>query len=500
MSGGRSTMTTFLVSFLLAFATCLGLTPLVLAYARGMQLVDASGSSHRKIHAGSVPRLGGVAITAAFYAPLAGLAIFSTRVGDAVLQNRGLTVGLLGGGFIIACLGLFDDLKQASPRTKLIVQVGVALGLCALGLRIERIDLPFLPMLDLGLLSWPLTVFWIVGVTNAVNLIDGLDGLAAGIALLALMPMMVLATFKGNLVLALVCSCLAGSLLGFLPYNFHPARIFMGDSGSMFLGFILAVVSISTATKGRIAVAMLTPILALGMPILDTLLAIARRAWFGQSMFVGDRGHIHHRLLDAGLSHRNTVLFMYAFAAIFALLGIGVHFNRDGESALLFLLSLVAAGVLLRKVGYLVLPGGLGIELASASGIRERNRLIRSTLGAIEGRMDAAQRADVLATSIAEVARASGACLVELDLRPLDTVSPTRTWRWEDLHEADVVRQTFPMRTTAGETVGRLEVGWTRVAFHASALPTVEVACIRLADRYVAAPKPSPLRSAITIP
>jgi UDP-GlcNAc:undecaprenyl-phosphate GlcNAc-1-phosphate transferase len=257
----------------------------------------------------------------------------------------------------------------------------------------------------------------------------------------------------------------------------------------MFLGFVLAVVSVATATKGRIAVAMLTPILALGMPILDTLLAIARRAWFGQSLFVGDRGHIHHRLLDAGLSHRNTVLFMYAFAAIFALLGIGVHFKRDRESALLFLLSLVAAGVLLRKVGYLMLPDTLGAGIAAASGLRERNRLIRSTLATLEPRLNGERRADTLALAIAEVARASGASEVELDLRPLNLDGPARTWRWDaGLHDADVIRQVFNLRTTDGRGAGTLEVGWTSAAWHPSAMPTIEVACIRLVDRYHAAP------------
>lgn len=487
-------VTTFLVSFLLAFVACLVLTPVVLRFAHRMEMVDAATASHRKIHSGAIPRLGGVAIVVSFYVPLVGLLFYSTRVGDAVWRDLDLVKGLLGGGLVIALLGLYDDLRQASPRLKLTVQVGVALTLCALGFRIERLDLPFLPMIDLGLLSWPLTVAWIVGVTNAVNLIDGLDGLAAGIALFGLAPMVVLAVSKGNLVLALVCCCLAGSLLGFLGYNFHPARIFMGDSGSMFLGFVLAVVSVATASKGRVAVAMLTPILALGMPILDTLLAIARRAWFGQSLFVGDRGHIHHRLLDQGFSHRNTVLVMYGFAGLFALLGVGVHFNRDEESALLFLLSMVVAGVLLRKVGYLVLPQGLGSELASAQAIRERNRLIRSTLVQLEQRVDEDRAVELLASAIAEVGRAAGACVVELELPARGGLS--RSWRWEEgLHEATLVRQTFHLRSTDGRAAGELELGWVERAFHASALPSVEVACVRLVDRYFARPESAPARA-----
>ncbi|HMV68764.1 MAG TPA: MraY family glycosyltransferase [Myxococcota bacterium] len=488
-------MTTFLVSFLLAFVACLALTPVVLHAAGRAQMLDAAHASHRKVHTGAIPRLGGVAIVTSFYVPMIGLLFYSTRVGDAVWRDLQLVAGLLGGGLVIAALGLYDDLRQASPRAKLVVQVLVALALCSLGFRIERLDLPFLPMIDLGILSWPLTVAWIVGVTNAVNLIDGLDGLAAGIALFGLAPMVVLAVSKGNLVLALVCCCLAGSLLGFLGYNFHPARIFMGDSGSMFIGFVLAVVSVATASKGRVAVAMLTPILALGMPILDTLLAIARRAWFGQSLFVGDRGHIHHRLLDQGFSHRNTVLVMYGFAGLFATLGLGVHFNRDEESALLFLLSMVVAGVLLRKVGYLVLPQGFGSELAAAQAIRERNRLIRSTLVALDERLAVDRALDAFATALAEVGRSAGACQVEIELRDAGG-SATRTWRWEDpLHDADLVRQTFHLRTTEGRTLGVMEVAWVAAGFHPSALPSVEVACVRLADRHVASGAPSSPRA-----
>jgi UDP-GlcNAc:undecaprenyl-phosphate GlcNAc-1-phosphate transferase len=487
-------VTTFLVSFLLAFAACLVLTPVMLKLAPRLGLVDTSVQSHRKIHTGPIPRLGGVAIATAFYVPIAGLAVYNTRVGDALIADGGLVTGLLGGGAIIALLGLYDDTRQASPRVKLAVQVGVALGLCALGFRIDRIDLPFVPMIDLGLLSWPITVLWLVGVTNAVNLIDGLDGLAAGIALFGLAPMMVLSISKGNIVLALVCCCLAGALLGFLPYNFHPARIFMGDTGSMFIGFVLAVVSVATAHKGRVAVAMLTPILALGLPILDTLLAIARRAWFGQSLFVGDRQHIHHRLLDLGFSHRRTVLVMYGFAALFALIGLGVHFNRDGESALLFFLSLVVAAVLLRQVGYLVLPQGVGSELASAAAIRERNQLIRAALPGLGEHLQAASGLDALARAIAEVAFAAGATTVTVRI---DGGEPARTWAWSPAaHDADVVCQSFPVRTTAGEVLGSLDVAWTAPTYHPSSAPVVEAAAVRLVDAWQVGRAPADLMRA----
>jgi UDP-GlcNAc:undecaprenyl-phosphate GlcNAc-1-phosphate transferase len=481
-------VTTLLVSFLLAFLASIAVTPVMIALATQRGLVDEADASHRKIHAADIPRLGGVAIVIAFYAPLLGLWAYNTKVGNAVLNDAELTAGLLGGGVVIALLGLYDDLRGASPKLKLGVQVGVAVALVMLGFQIDRIDLPFLPMIDLGILGPLVTIVWIVGVTNAVNLIDGLDGLAAGMALFALLPMALLAISKGNLVLALVCCCLAGAVLGFLVFNFHPARIFMGDTGSMFLGFVLAVVTVATSHKGRVAVAMLTPVLALGLPILDTLLAMARRAWFGQSIFTGDRGHIHHRLLDSGISHRNTVLVMYAVAATFALLGLGVHFNRDRESALLFLISLVVAGVLLRKVGYLALPDTFGAELGQASAIRDRNRLVRETLTALDARLGASSRTDEVAASAAALAWAAGARTASLDLQVDDPSVPRRSWVWGGRPSAsDLISQRFLLRTSGGRTLGALEVSWTRSAYHASVLPNVDAGCRAIADRLEAA-------------
>lgn len=477
-------MTTYLVSLLLAFLAAVVLTPAMIAIAHRIGAVDAAGQSHRKLHAADIPRLGGVAIFLGFHAPLAGLALYETKVGDALLRDATLVTGLVLGGTVIALLGLYDDLKGASPRLKLIVQVAVAVGVWNAGIAIERIDLPFLPMIDLGWVSLPLTVLWIVGVTNAVNLIDGLDGLAAGLALFGIFPMLVLAVSKGNVVLALVGACLAGAVLGFLVFNFHPAKIFMGDTGSMFLGFELASVAIAEGHKGRVAVALITPVLALGLPILDTLLAIARRAWMGQSLFVGDRQHIHHRLLASGLSHRRTVLVMYGFAAIFALLGLAVHFNRDRESALLFLLSIVVAGVLLRKVGYLAMPGG-----DDASAVRERNRLIRDALELLETRFARSLAYDEVAAAAAELAFAAGAARARLD-GPKGAGEPVRTWTWGDDDLGDHGHAVhFALVDLKGVEQGGLTVTWSAEGFREAALPRLEAGLRRLAERLAQAGK-----------
>jgi UDP-GlcNAc:undecaprenyl-phosphate GlcNAc-1-phosphate transferase len=282
-------------------------------------------------------------------------------------------------------------------------------------------------------------------------------------------------------------------VLGFLIFNFHPARIFMGDTGSMFLGFTLAVVTVATSHKGRVAVAMLTPILALGLPILDTLLAIARRAWFGQSLFVGDRQHIHHRLLASGLSHRKTVLVMYGFAALFAMLGLGVQFNRDGESALLFLLSLLVAGVLLRKVGYLAMPQAFGVEIGHAQVIRERNRLIREAIPLLSERLKTATRIEEIAAGAATLCWTTGACTATLQVQLDDPCIADRRWTWDDVpHDSHVVSHQFAIRTSDGSVLGRLDVSWTHDAFHDAVLPSIDVGCRTLADQMAQTLKNTP--------
>jgi UDP-GlcNAc:undecaprenyl-phosphate GlcNAc-1-phosphate transferase len=480
-------VTTYLVSFLIAFLAAVLLTPAMIRIATRLGAFDDSAASHRKIHAGDIPRLGGIAIVLSVYTPIVGLSVYNTRVGDAVLGDPQLTLGLLGGGLLIPALGMYDDLREASPKLKFAVQIGAALWVASMGFRIDRIDLPFLPMFDLGLLSIPVTVFWIVGITNAVNLIDGLDGLAAGMALFGIAPMMVLAISKGNLVLALICCCLAGAVLGFLVFNFHPARIFMGDTGSMFLGFVLAVVTVATSHKGRVAVAMLTPVLALGLPILDTLLAIARRAWFGQSLFVGDRQHIHHRLLASGHSHRGAVLVMYGFASVFALLGLAVHFNRDQESALLFGLSLLVAGVLLRKVGYLAMPTTVGGEIGAAAAIRARNKLVGQAIPRMQEQLAYAADVEAACAHASVLAWTAGADSATLELHDAGPAQPTRTWHWrEPTTGTDLMQQCFVLRTTDRRTVGVLRVRWSQPAYHDAVLPRLEAGCADIADRLAA--------------
>lgn len=379
-------MTTFFVAFLFSLMVGAVATLCVRHVAYKYRWFDHNLSS-RKVHARPIPRLGGIAIVLAFFAPLAALLFVESGVGYFWKQEEGFILGLFGGGFIIALLGLYDDFKGAGAPLKFLVQIGVAVALYSMGLRVELITTPFFGSVQLGVFSLPLTVFWMVGVVNAMNLIDGLDGLAGGVAFFAVLTNFILATLRGDVLLSLCMAALAGALLGFLIFNFNPASIFMGDTGSMFLGFTLAIVSIKTSTKSGTAIAMLVPIVALGLPIVDTLLAIVRRTILGRPIFSADKEHIHHRLMSRlRLSHRQTVLVLYAFCVLLALTALGLSYANSVQSAMLLSGVGIIVAVLMRKLGYLNFKNA-----AVATETRKRNLLVRGIVKAVQSRIDAAQ-------------------------------------------------------------------------------------------------------------
>jgi len=334
-------MRTAAISFLISLVLAAALTPMVRAFAIARGWFDY-GLEARKVHGRPIPRLGGVAIVLAFYAPILGMLLYPTGMAQHFYADPQRAFALMLGGLTIAALGLYDDLRGAGALIKLIVQLGVACALWSAGFRIEMIGLPGFGTLTLGIFALPVTVFWIVGVVNAMNLIDGLDGLAGGIAFFALATSFVVAFSRGDATMALLCAALAGSVFGFLVYNFNPASIFMGDTGSMFLGFILAAGAIQTSQKASTAVALLAPLISLGLPIADTLLAILRRASAGRPIFSADREHIHHRLLARGLSHRQAVLVLYGLSLVLCAFALGISFaNNVGTAIVLAGLTLV---------------------------------------------------------------------------------------------------------------------------------------------------------------
>lgn len=297
----------------IALLLSLIITPGIIKLAFKVGAIDKPNS--RKVHARVMPRLGGLAIFAAFALP-AMLALDFNRQ----------FIGLLLGGLVILVLGVMDDIKDISPKVKLAGQLAAALILIGFGAKVENLTNPFgSDMIHLGWLSIPVTIFWIVGVTNAVNLVDGLDGLAAGIAAIAAATLGIVA-MENDPAITLVAFILVGAILGFMRYNFNPARIFMGDSGSLFLGYTLAGLAIMGLAKSATVFSLFIPVLVLGVPILDTLFAIIRRIVNDQPIFQADKAHLHHCLLASGLSHRQTVLVIYLIHG--TLSGVAVLLNE----------------------------------------------------------------------------------------------------------------------------------------------------------------------------
>ena len=316
-------------------------TPVIRTLAFRVGAVDVPRDS-RRMHNHPIPRMGGLAI---FFGFMLSTLIFLPL--DAPLR------GMLLGAVIIVILGIFDDIYALPALPKFFVQIAAASVAVAMGNRIEILSNPNIfssnPYWDLGVLSIPISVLWIVGITNAVNLIDGLDGLACGVSTISSMTMLVIALTVSEPNVALLMAALAGGCIGFLPYNLNPAKIFMGDTGSTFLGFVLAVVSIEGLFKSYAIISFAVPFLMLGLPIFDTCFAIFRRVSHGQSPMAPDRGHIHHRLIDMGFNQKQAVAVLYVISAILGLSAV-VLTTTNVLRAMLVLFALCVAGGMAAKL------------------------------------------------------------------------------------------------------------------------------------------------------
>jgi UDP-GlcNAc:undecaprenyl-phosphate GlcNAc-1-phosphate transferase len=315
---------------------------LILRVGRRMDLPRRDGELH---HASGVQksRLGGVALAAAFVS----VVLLFNVLNGGHLQVTSQQWAIVAASLAMFGLGLWDDLFTLGARRKLIGQLAIATVAYWLGIEINKFQIPFTGhVIDLGFWSWPVTVFWLVALTNLINLIDGVDGLAGGICLMLMILLVYVGGGTGDL--SFVAAGMAGALLGFLWFNFPPARIYMGDGGAYFLGFLIACKTIAGSQKGTIFAALTAPLFVLALPILDTALAILRRGLRGLPLFRADRRHIHHHLLDSGLSRRNVVLVTYAFTAIFLGLGFVAFWWHGQHLAILLglgiLVTLLAAG------------------------------------------------------------------------------------------------------------------------------------------------------------
>lgn len=303
-----------------AAAVSLLATPLVAGIAKARGLVDQPGV--RKVHKSAVPRIGGAAIFLATLVSLVPALVWDSLSGKTFHGIHTQMMVLLSASAFVFVVGFIDDLHSVSAKVKFLALVGASLAVCLSGARIQRITIDGLFSLQLGWASWPMTVLWIVCLTVAMNFIDGLDGLAAGIATIVCGTIAVLAFHSGQPATAAVMLAIVGSLIGFLFFNFNPAKIFMGDCGSMFLGFIIGAGSVVCSSKTSAIVGLALPTLAMGVPILDAILTIIRRGILDRrSIFSAERGHIHHRLLDSGLRHRQAVLLIHGATLVAAATG-----------------------------------------------------------------------------------------------------------------------------------------------------------------------------------
>lgn len=325
--------TSILFAFIVAFVVAFALTPFVKKLAFRIGAVDVP-KDDRRMHTKPTALAGGLAIFAGF---VVSALIFVHK--DAAFW------GILGGSVIIIVLGVFDDIYALSAKLKLLVQIAAAAIPVLCGVRVDIIKVPHFidayGYLDLKYFSIPLTIIWIVGVTNAVNLLDGLDGLACGVSSISSLTLLCIALLVGEPTVAFATAALAGACFGFLPYNFNPAKLFMGDTGALFLGYMLATLSVVGLFKGYAVISIAAPFLILGMPLFDTASAMLRRARDHRPIMSPDRGHLHHRLVDAGLSQKQAVGVIYVMCALLCL--IAVLLIWTGAVSPLALLIVVAA-------------------------------------------------------------------------------------------------------------------------------------------------------------
>jgi len=451
-------MRTAAVAFILSMLCGTLLTPLVRRLAHHLGVLDHARSS-RKIHGAPIPRLGGIAIVIAFYAPLVGLLLFHGEVGRMFVAERNHVIGLFVGGLAIALLGLYDDLRGANATKKFVVQFGVAFFLYQMGFRFDVLANPFGEPIALGWANLPFTMLWIAGVINAMNLIDGLDGLAGGVALVAVVTTFLVSLQRAHPLMMLFSSALAGSIVGFLFYNFNPASIFMGDTGSMFLGFVLATTAMQTNQKASTAVAVVIPGIALGLPIMDTLLAIGRRAVRGRPLFQPDKEHIHHKLMDLGLSHRQAVFVLYGFCILLGTAALILTYANSGQTALLLLVLAIVAFVFLRSLGYVRLD-----RMPESALDRKRNRAVRNALQPLGRRVRQLRAPDEMWPLVVEAAGVLGAVAVawQIDI-PLSKEAPEPATFNHGPAEDDPTVALFRFRFNvpgAKADARSLELGW----------------------------------------
>lgn len=309
----------------LAFAVALALTPLAIKLARKLNVVDLP--NQRKVHSRPTPRMGGLAIFLGFVLGALALGVYTRQV-----------AALLIAGAVVFGVGLLDDVKNISPKLKLLGQVFASLLLVQAGFCVRFITNPFDgSIVSLGVFAVPITVLWLTGISNAVNLIDGLDGLSAGVAAIAAGSTAIVCISQGELLAASLSGVLAAAALGFLPWNFHPAKTFMGDCGALFMGFILGALALMGLSKGATVISIFIPFIILGIPVFDTFCAIIRRMFLKRPILEADKMHLHQTLLSLGLSQRQAVLTIYVISLVMGLCAVLMAILTNAQAVMILI-------------------------------------------------------------------------------------------------------------------------------------------------------------------
>jgi UDP-GlcNAc:undecaprenyl-phosphate GlcNAc-1-phosphate transferase len=331
-------MTYYLIVLIMSFGFAIIFMPLALLASSRLGAVSETGGRH----IGNVPvgRLGGAAVLMAVTLSILIGILIDSNLRHAILDNQMKFIGIMVGTLLVGGVGFWDDVQRVSARKKLAFQVVGAVVAYSCGVLIPGVKIPIYGAIQLGSLSFPVTVLWIVGIVNAFNLIDGLDGLAGGVLLFAALVNCVSALSSNAIVPGVVMTAVIGAVFGFLRYNWHPARIYLGDGGAYSLGFLVATCSLfSSVHKASTGMALLVPILGAGLPIVDTLVTMVRRAIRGNSIFSPDRGHFHHLLLDSGINHKTVVVGLYLFSWLLSSVAIAIVLHKNVLSGCILILS-----------------------------------------------------------------------------------------------------------------------------------------------------------------
>ncbi len=466
-------MKSYIAAFIIATLLSAAMIPIVRRFAIRVRAVAHPGG--RNVHRATVPRLGGIPICLAFLAPVVGLFFFpASGVAQAVTTDPLRVAGITAGSLFMCGVGAYDDARGMRALHKLIAQIAVGMLAFGCGFRIDGVALPGGIAFATEAMALPITVLWFVGVINAINLIDGLDGLAGGVVFFAGVTNFTVAAFiMSEPFTALLLASMLGATLGFLFYNSNPARIFMGDSGSYFLGFMLAATSLSGgAPKVSTAVALAVPVLALGVPIFDTLFAMVRRVVERRPVFSPDRGHIHHRLLDLGVTHQRAVLILYGVSLALTVAAISFSLGRSWDTGAAMLIGSVASVVLIRVFS--------GIRQREVSWSAQAHRL-RAVILDLPASLSTATSEQELFEKLTGFAEKAGFNVIEVTPVATGTEPSAPVFRWP----SEPTRGGFHMTVTypiGGEARARatVRIGW--ITASGDAEREVEVLLVVVAD------------------